>query len=659
LNDLCESHFSSEVHRSLFNIHRFSFKSVYFIDATNTSTIHSSFRSLGFHEAKLANDLNGQDMIDGVHSWLEERDDPVLIIFDNADDRSINLGPFIPQCDGGRVIITTRNEAHRVHAHPADCHSRIGELLPDEAISLLHQHIPPDKRNYPDAQTISEQIVHELGYLPLAIAHAGSYIAASSTYVYATYIQTLNTKRLELLSQRPEQTRDKYELAVYVTWELSFENLKADLSDKASVAASEFFQLCAFLYPKDISPAIFRRAFERSLPSSPAYWFLAKLSTTSGEWDGNLFHTIINRLTSYSFITVVTESQYQIHSLVQSWSKDRLPVDSRSFYQKAILQILGDSSSLDNSTEEITNRRVLVPHLLHIGTSLLAQGDTAQNFIRAFYEAGHWSVTEELMVKMTERLILELGGDHPDTLTSMSNLALTYTNQGRWTEAEEIQVKVMEQHIAKLGNDHPDTLTSMNNLGSIYMNQGRWTEAEEIQVKVMEQHIAKLGNDHPDTLTSMNNLASTYRNQGQCTKAEEIQLKVVELISAKLGNNHPDTLTSMNNLGSIYMNQGRWTEAEEIQLKVMERRIAKLGETHPETLGGMANLAATYWNQGRLSEAEELEMKVMERRIEKLGEAHPHTLLSMSHLAATYRSQGRFAEADTLENRVKALKERR
>ena len=37
-----------------------------------------------------------------------------------------------------------------------------------------------------------------------------------------------------------------------------------------------------------------------------------------------------------------------------------------------------------------------------------------------------------------------LGPEHPDTLTSMNNLALTYGDQGRWAEAEKLQVQVME-----------------------------------------------------------------------------------------------------------------------------------------------------------------------------------------------------------------------
>jgi hypothetical protein len=57
-----------------------------------------------------------------------------------------------------------------------------------------------------------------------------------------------------------------------------------------------------------------------------------------------------------------------------------------------------------------------------------------------------------------------LGLEHPDTLTSINNLALTYSRQGRWQEAEELEVQVMETRKKVLGLEHPDTLKSMNNL---------------------------------------------------------------------------------------------------------------------------------------------------------------------------------------------------
>jgi hypothetical protein len=73
----------------------------------------------------------------------------------------------------------------------------------------------------------------------------------------------------------------------------------------------------------------------------------------------------------------------------------------------------------------------------------------------------------------------------------------------------------MEISKTTLGMDHPNTLSSMINLASTYWNQGRWEDAEQLDIRVMEISKTKLGVDHPDTLSSMANLASTYRNQGR------------------------------------------------------------------------------------------------------------------------------------------------
>ncbi|KAI2475466.1 AAA superfamily ATPase [Pyrenophora tritici-repentis] len=265
---------------------------------------------------------------------------------------------------------------------------------------------------------------------------------------------------------------------------------------------------------------------------------------------------------------------------------------------------------------------------------------------------GHYEEAEDLFVQVMESRKTKLGADHPDTLTSMANLASTYRNQGRWDNAEKLEVQVMETSKTKLGADHPDTLNSMANLASTYWNQGRWDDAEELEVQVMETSKTKLGADHPNTLTSMANLASTYRNQGRWDNAEKLEVQVMETSKTKLGADHPDTLNSMANLASTYWNQGRWDDAEELEVQVMETSKTKLGADHPNTLTSMANLASTYRDQGRWDDAEELEVQVMETRKTKLGADHPDTLTSMANLASTYRNQGRWDNAEKLEVQV-------
>jgi DUF2075 family protein len=177
-----------------------------------------------------------------------------------------------------------------------------------------------------------------------------------------------------------------------------------------------------------------------------------------------------------------------------------------------------------------------------------------------------------------------LGDEHPDTLTSMNNLASIYTSQGRGKEAEILGEQVVMTRKRVLGDEHPDTLTSLDNLASIYTSQGREKEAEILGEQVVMTRKRVLGDEHPDTLTSLDNLASIYTSQGRGKEAEILREQVVMTRKRVLGDEHPDTLTSLDNLASTYMNQGRWEDAEVLGGQVMERRKRVLDAEHSFTI---------------------------------------------------------------------------
>ena len=67
----------------------------------------------------------------------------------------------------------------------------------------------------------------------------------------------------------------------------------------------------------------------------------------------------------------------------------------------------------------------------------------------------------------------------------------------------------MEMRKKVLGDEHPDTLSSMGNLASTYSDQKRQNEAEQLEIQVMEIRKKLLGPEHPQTLRSMGTLART------------------------------------------------------------------------------------------------------------------------------------------------------
>ena len=59
-----------------------------------------------------------------------------------------------------------------------------------------------------------------------------------------------------------------------------------------------------------------------------------------------------------------------------------------------------------------------------------------------------------------------LGDDHPDTLSSASNLAIDLRNLGEYQAARELDEDTLARRRRVLGEDHPDTLTSASNLAA-------------------------------------------------------------------------------------------------------------------------------------------------------------------------------------------------
>jgi phosphoribosyl 1,2-cyclic phosphodiesterase len=96
---------------------------------------------------------------------------------------------------------------------------------------------------------------------------------------------------------------------------------------------------------------------------------------------------------------------------------------------------------------------------------------------------------------------------------------------GKFDDAERFHNFGLDIDKILLGEEHPDTLTSMNNLASTYGNQGKLREAAELQEKVLEVERMILGLEHSSTLTSMSNLAFIYKRTLSSRSANNLHLR--------------------------------------------------------------------------------------------------------------------------------------
>ncbi|KAJ7433714.1 hypothetical protein B0H11DRAFT_752715 [Mycena galericulata] len=615
------------------------FSDVFFIDASTVDTIH-----MGLKNVATARYL-GETPHDAL-KWLSRTQSEWLLLFDNADDPSINLRNFFPRCGHGNILITSRNPQLRVHA--PDANHRISDMDEDDAIHLLLRSAAQGvtEENY----CLARDIVKVLFYLPLAIVQAGAFVSKSGAL--EKYLDLYRDNCARLLSEQPNQTQDDYARTVYTTWKISFDCL--------SRPAMQLLQLSSFLHHDGISERIFANAasykFKSSGPTEDevqeALEFLAQFLTPSGTWDSLKFMDLTNEIHGYSLIDLEPRSSmYSFHPLVHEWTRSTVPDEQSS--RECMAAIAGMSIPWGVEQDDYLFRQRLLPHLdsvMRRQTSIESKFSYEYGFI--YYEGGRGKEAERLTVSLLKMQKQLLGEEHPSTLTAMGNLASTYCALGSWKEAEALGAIVLERRTKLFGPDHPETLLAMGDLAWTYQHLGHLEEAKLLEITVLEKQKQLLGEDHPDTLRAMGHLALTYYDLGFVEEARSLGTLVVEGRKRVLGADHPETLRTIGNVAMLHFNQGRVQVAEQLETFVLERRKRVLGNNHPHTLRTMEDVAAVYYKQGRLKDAEELEVAVVKKRKQVFGEDHPDTLRSIASLAVTRHSQGHLEDANALNLRA-------
>ncbi|KAJ7714851.1 hypothetical protein B0H16DRAFT_512159 [Mycena metata] len=611
------------------------FSDIFFIDTSTITMIETGLKSIAVQK-----DF-GDSPQDGL-LWLASKLEEWLLFFDNADDPNINLHDYIPQCNHGNIIITSRNPGMCVYA---GSNSLVSDMEEEDAVALLLKSA--SQKVTVRTEEIAAEIVKLLHYLPLAIVQAGAYISKSRNLDGYLALYTKNQARL--LSEKPAQSHDQYAWTVYTTWQMSF--------DRLTPSAAMFLQHCSFLHYNGISEEIFSYAskyqFDSNGPSKEELQkpleFLSHFLGPTGEWDSSQFLDATNEVQSYSLITFDAEKKvFSIHPLVHSWSRET--VQNPEGYMFTMGSILGMAISERPQRDMQLTSLLLYPHV-----ELTVQMNTKValvfkfQYAMIFWEGGRDKQAGKLQKEVLEEQKQILGDHHPDTLLTMGHLAVSYSNLGEHQKAKELNGIVLKKRKQVLGENHPATLHTMRSLAVSYSGLGEHQAAKELEGVVLEKQTQLLGENHLDTLRTMGNLANSYSDLGEHQAAKELEVIVLEKRTQVLGENHPDTLHTMRSLAVSYSGLGEHQAAKELEGVVLEKQTQLLGENHLDTLRTMGNLAISYSGLGEHQKAKELQGVVLEKQRQVLGENHPDTLHTMGNLARSYSNLGEHQKAKELE----------
>ena len=90
----------------------------------------------------------------------------------------------------------------------------------------------------------------------------------------------------------------------------------------------------------------------------------------------------------------------------------------------------------------------------------------------------------------------------------MQSLAGYYLYVYKYSNAEALFSEVLEIRRRAFGPEHPDTLSTMNELARTYYDEGNYEKAERLCSEVLEMRRRVLGPEHPSTLDSMSLVGS-------------------------------------------------------------------------------------------------------------------------------------------------------
>jgi len=250
-----------------------------------------------------------------------------------------------------------------------------------------------------------------------------------------------------------------------------------------------------------------------------------------------------------------------------------------------------------------------------------------------------------------------LGAEHPDTVSSLNNLAEVHRSMGAFDRALPLYERSLAIREKVLGPKHRATAISLNNLALLYESTGAYERALPIYERSLAIYEQAMGAEHPETATSLDNLAELHRSMGAYQLALPLYRRAQAIREKVLGAEHPLTGLSMNHLAELYRSMGAHEQALPLYQRSLAINEKALGTGHDRTATALNN--AEFY---RATAAYERALPIYERslaiRESALGADHPRTATSVNNLGELHRSMRAYDKALPLLQRALAIDER-
>ena len=365
---------------------------VYWISMEDDRKLENSMNDLALRLGMLAESFDLT--LSKVLTWIAKLKVPWLLVLDDVDQ--LNLSEQMHKILSGRwkrqasghVLLTTRREPKEVcesiNLEPSCCVG-VFAFSEDEAKKFLVARSGVSDST--GQEMALDELIRELGCLPLALEQAGAHIKALQCPV-RNYTEEYKTQRLKLLSQHPRakpswEYESENRLAVHTTWLLNFEYVRKSLNGEL---ASSFIQAAAFLEPNEIQ----EKLINTQLFSAD------DLSRETSDFD-LVKKQIIDILTKFSLFQRKAYHSLGLHRLVQEVIRSRMNNKETASSLLRAVAVLHHSFNVCPSPDQIladitvgvkeqASESIANPSRFHLWLKLTSHASELQRHLKSFLD---------------------------------------------------------------------------------------------------------------------------------------------------------------------------------------------------------------------------------------------------------------------------------
>lgn len=546
---------------------------------------------------------NHDETVINLWSTLRQRD-RWLLVFDDADDPDSIRKSYWPATKRGHVLVTSR--AATGWESLTSRGLELTPLTPHEAEDFFTRRIPEAAG---DLRT-TRRVATLLGYLPLALVQAATYIREAGTTL-AAYHSLLVEQYDDVIGASQHKTNE-------VAGGSSLLSLLS--AQNRAPAALDLLALLSMFGSTNIP----RRIITEHADVLPP-----RLQATMAD---QLAHDrTVRELRRFSLIWAFTD-RFNVHSVVQSMVRSALSPDDLRMWCRVAIRLL--RRAFPRHPEEPVAWSAcafLMPHVEAATAIAERLGEKDERTAHLLLLAGrylhgrcNWRRAQEFLRSSLE-IRKQLFGENDLRVAE----CLYHLAQSQFTLADLPDARASAQQALRIREQlleptHPLIAEALTRLAEILREFATENEQAIAYTRRAEHILREVGANDDGIARTLLIRGTILRNEGRlgdALRAYEQSLALTEQVRA----NGPSSIEAAMvhaNIGVVYRDRGQWERARdefETAITIME---PVLGPEHIEVSQAKKYLGDIHWRTGDLSAAFDLLTQVTEVHRKRPGEEH-------------------------------------